>query len=130
MSALQAIEKMGIPEGLIPLSHAIIYVCMSPKSNSVIVAMNLADEDVEQTYNGAVPDHLKNYNYANEKRVKYKYPHEYGGYVKQQYLPNEIVDHVYYTPSQNGAEKSIVLPEWKTSLTKKEIKIEHNKKKN
>lgn len=113
MAALQAIEKMGIPEGLIPLSHAIIYVCMSPKSNSVITAMNLADEDVEQTFNGAVPDHLKNHNYLNEKRAKYKYPHEYGGYVDQQYLPTEIADHVYYTPSQNGAEKSIVLPEKK-----------------
>ena len=113
MAALQAVEKMGIPEGLIPLSHAIIYVCMSPKSNSVITAMNLADEDVEQTFNGAVPDHLKNHNYLNEKRAKYKYPHEYGGYVDQQYLPTEIADHVYYTPSQNGAEKSIVLPEKK-----------------
>ena len=86
---------------------------MSPKSNSVITAMGKADEDVEKTFNGAVPDHLKNYNYANEKREKYKYPHEYGGYVEQQYLPTEIKDHVYYVPSQNGSEKSIVLPESK-----------------
>lgn len=113
MSALQAIEKLGTPEGLIPLSHAIIYVCMSPKSNSVITAIELADQDVENTYNGAVPDHLKNYNYANEKREKYKYPHNYGGYVDQQYLPTEIADHVYYKPSQNGAEKSIILPDKK-----------------
>ena len=113
MSALQAIEKMGQPEGLIPLSHAIIYVCMSPKSNSVINAIHGADQDVEKTFNGAVPDHLKNYNYLNEKREKYKYPHDYGGYVKQQYLPDEIKDHVYYVPSQNGAEKSIVLPDYK-----------------
>lgn len=113
VSAMQAVKEMGIPEGLIPLSHAIIYVCMSPKSNSVITAMGKADEDVEKTFNGAVPDHLKNYNYANEKREKYKYPHEYGGYVEQQYLPTEIKDHVYYVPSQNGSEKSIVLPESK-----------------
>ncbi len=119
MSAMQAVEKMGVPEGLIPLSHAIIYVCMSPKSNSVVKAMALADEDVEKTYNGAVPDHLKNYNYANEKREKYKYPHDYGGYVKQQYLPSEIADHIYYKPGQNGAEKSIVLPEWKRSKDEK-----------
>lgn len=111
VSAMQALKEMGIPEGLIPLSHAIIYVCMSPKSNSVVTAMGLADQDVERTYNGAVPDHLKNYNYANEKREKYKYPHDYGGYVSQQYLPTEIKDHIYYIPSQNGAEKSIVLPE-------------------
>lgn len=111
VSAMQAVKEMGIPEGLIPLSHAIIYVCMSPKSNSVITAMGFADEDVEKTFNGAVPDHLKNYNYANEKREAYKYPHSYGGYVDQQYLPTEIKDHVYYIPSQNGSEKSIVLPE-------------------
>lgn len=111
VSAMQAVKEMGIPEGLIPLSHAIIYVCMSPKSNSVITAMGLADEDVEKTFNGAVPDHLKNYNYANEKREAYKYPHSYGGYVDQQYLPTEIKDHVYYIPSQNGSERSIVLPE-------------------
>ena len=118
MSALQAIEKLGAPEGLIPLSHAIIYVCMSPKSNSVITAMGLADEDVEKTYNGAVPDHLKNHNYSGEKRKKYKYPHEYGGYVEQQYLPNEIASHIYYLPSENGSEKSIMLPEWKTKFLK------------
>lgn len=111
VSAMQAVKEMGIPEGLIPLSHAIIYVCMSPKSNSVVTAMGLADEDVKKTFNGAVPDHLKNYNYANEKREAYKYPHSYGGYVDQQYLPTEIKDHVYYIPSQNGSEKSIVLPE-------------------
>ena len=91
---------------------------MSPKSNSVITAMHLADEDVEATYNGAVPDHLKNYNYANEKRKKYKYPHEYGGYVEQQYLPTEIASHVYYIPSDNGSEKSITLPQWKTKYLK------------
>ncbi len=118
MAAMQAIEKMGQPEGLIPLSHAIIYVCMSPKSNSVVMAMYKADEDVETTYTGPVPDHLKNYNYANEKREKYKYPHDFGGYVEQQYLPDEIKDHVYYTPSQNGAEKSIVLPEYKNKKRK------------
>lgn len=111
VSAMQAVKEMGIPEGLIPLSHAIIYVCMSPKSNSVITAMGKADEDVEKTFNGTVPDHLKNYNYANEKREAYKYPHDFGGYVDQQYLPTEIKDHVYYVPSQNGSEKSIVLPE-------------------
>lgn len=119
MAAMQAVEKMGIPEGLIPLSHAIIYVCMSPKSNSVVKAMALADADVEKTYNGAVPDHLKNYNYANEKREKYKYPHDYGGYVDQQYLPTEIQDSVYYFPSSNGSEKSIVLPEKKLKNAKR-----------
>lgn len=112
-SALQAYLQMGAPEGLIPLTHAIIYVCMSPKSNSVVVAMNKAKIDVEATYTGDVPAHLKNYNYMHEKREQYKYPHDYGGYVDQQYLPDEIKDHVYYIPSKNGSEASIKLPQTK-----------------
>ena len=127
MAALNAIKEMGVPEGLIPLSHAIIYVCMSPKSNSVITAMSLADIDVENTYNDAVPDHLKNYNYLNEKREAYKYPHEYGGYVEQQYLPTEIKDHVYYTHSKNGSEKNIILPENKSKEKTQNVKIKHQK---
>ena len=121
-SALTAYEKMGLPEGLLPLTHAIIYVCMSPKSNSVICAMQAAAEDVETTYNDAVPAHLKNTNYFNEKRTPYKYPHNYGGYVDQQYLPSEIADHVYYVPSTNGNEKSIVLPHQKVQNIDKNSK--------
>lgn len=117
-SAMQAYLQMGKPEGLIPLSHAIIYVCMSPKSNSVINAMHGAQEDVEKTFVGAVPNHLKNHNYLKEKRESYKYPHDYGGYVEQQYLPDEIKDHVYYIPSKNGSEASIVLPSSKQKLIK------------
>lgn len=118
-SAMQAYLQMGKPEGLIPMSHAIIYICMSPKSNSVISAMQSAQEDVEKTFVGSVPNHLKNYNYLNEKRAKYKYPHDYGGFVEQQYLPDEIKDHVYYIPSQNGSEASIKLPENKLKNIKK-----------
>lgn len=73
--------------------------------------MTLAQEDVEKTFIGSVPNHLKNYNYLNEKRAKYKYPHDFGGWVEQQYLPDEIKDHVYYIPSKNGSEASIKLPE-------------------
>lgn len=119
-SAMQAYLQMGVPEGLIPLSHAIIYVCMSPKSNSVVVAMHLAQDDAEKTYTGSVPDHLKNYNYLGEKREKYKYPHDFGGYVEQQYLPDEIKNNVYYTPSKNGSEASIILPESKRKNLKKD----------
>jgi len=114
-SALTAYESMGVPEGLIPLTHAVIYVAMSPKSNSVINAMHSAQDDVQATYSDAVPVHLKNTNYNHEKRKAYKYPHDYGGYVQQQYLPDEIKDHVYYVPSKNGAEKTIT-----TSKIKKE----------
>ena len=67
------------------------------------------------------------HHYLNEKRAKYKYPHEYGGYVDQQYLPNEIKDHVYYIPSQNGSEKNIVLPDNKTNKKVQNVKIKHQK---
>ncbi len=119
-SAMQAYLQMGSPEGLLPLSHAIIYICMSPKSNSVVTAMNKAKADVDLTYTGDVPAHLKNYNYLSEKREKYKYPHDYGGYVNQQYLPDEIKDHVYYVPSKNGSEASIKLPDYKQNNIKEE----------
>ncbi len=115
-AAMQAYLQMGKPEGLIPLSHAIIYVCMSPKSNSVITAMQLAQADVENTFVGSVPAHLKNHNYMNEKRAEYKYPHEFGGFVEQQYLPDEIKDHIYYIPSKNGSEASIKLPTSKQTI--------------
>ena len=111
VSALTALQNMGVPEGLIPLSHAIIYVCNSEKSNSVVKAMAKAKEDAVKLYNDDVPAHLKNSVYAGdeEKRLsrQYLYPHDFGGYCKQQYLPDSIKDHVYYEPSENGEEKNI-----------------------
>ena len=108
-SAMFALEKMGVPEGLIPLTHAIIYVCEAEKSNSVIVALEKAREDAEKYADLKVPNHLKNHPSTNaDGHGGYKYPHSYGGYVKQQYLPDEIKDHIYYTPLANGREKNIV----------------------
>lgn len=106
-SALQIIKEIGFPEANIPLSHAIIYVCEAPKSNSVIVAMNLAKQDASKI-NDDVPSHLKNNdNLDSENPNGYKYPHNFGGFVKQQYLPNSIKDKIYYTPSKNGEEANI-----------------------
>ena len=108
-SAMYALEKMGVPEGLIPLSHAIIYVCEAEKSNSVITAMHMAEEDAVNFTDNKVPNHLKNHPSTNlDGHGKYKYPHEYGGYCKQQYMPDSLKDRVYYTPSQNGREKNLV----------------------
>lgn len=111
VSALTALQNMGVPEGLIPLSHAIIYVCNSEKSNSVIKAMDGAREDAKKCFNDDVPAHLKNSVYASDKEKElsshYLYPHDYGGYCEQQYLPNALKDRVYYVPSDNGEEKII-----------------------
>lgn len=105
--ALIAVKNMGLPEGNIPLSHAIIYVCEAPKSNSVITAMGLAQADVKNCNYDAVPDHLKNHS-VHTKTPKYKYPHDFGGYVYQQYMPKGLEDRVYYRPSENGREKGLV----------------------
>lgn len=108
-SAMYAVEKMGAPEGLIPLSHAIIYVCEAEKSNSVIKAMNLAREDAINLNDNIVPNHLKNHPSTNsDGHGKYKYPHDFGGYVKQQYMPDSLKDRIYYQPSQNGREKNLI----------------------
>lgn len=108
-SAMYAVEKLGIPEGLIPLTHAIIYVCEAEKSNSVIKALNMAQEDAEKNTDNKVPNHLKNHPSTNkDAHGKYKYPHDYGGYVKQQYMPDSLKDRVYYVPSKNGREKNLI----------------------
>ena len=110
-SALVAFEKMGLPEGMLPLCEAIIYVCEAEKSNSVVVAMDMAGEDAVKVKDDTVPPHVKNAVYGSkedkELAKKYKYPHTYGGYVEQQYLPDSLKDRVYYTPSDNGYEKTV-----------------------
>lgn len=108
-SAMYALEKMGVPEGLIPLTHAIIYVCEAEKSNSVINALHMAEEDALNSTDNKVPNHLKNHPSTNaDGHGKYKYPHNYGGYCKQQYMPDSLKDRVYYIPSQNGREKNLI----------------------
>ena len=110
-SAMTAFEKMGLPEGLLPLSEAIIYVCEAEKSNSVVVAMDMAGEDALKATDDAVPPWVKNAVYGSKEDKKlasqYKYPHDYGGYVEQQYLPNGLKNRVYYRPSDNGYEKTV-----------------------
>ena len=112
-SAMYAVEKMGVPEGLIPLSHAIIYACEAEKSNSVVVAMNAAKQDAENVRDDVVPNHLKNHPSINGPKTKYKYPHDYGGYVKQQYLPDKLKDKIYYVPGENGKEKNMIRKKFK-----------------
>lgn len=113
-SAMYALEKMGQPEGLIPLTHAIIYVCEAEKSNSVIKALRMAEEDAVNFTDNKVPNHLKNHPSTNaDGHGNYKYPHDYGGYVKQQYMPDSLKDRVYYVPSANGREKNLIRKKFK-----------------
>lgn len=110
-SALYALEKIGYPEAMIPLSEAIIYVCEAEKSNSVVEAMYAAKRDARETRDDNIPAYLKDSSYGGEEDKansrKYKYPHDYGGYVEQQYLPDSLKDRVYYTPGNNGYENEV-----------------------
>jgi len=110
-SALYAYERMGAPEGLIPLSHAIVYVCEAEKSNSVIEAMHSAQRAAREIRDDDIPPYLKDNSFGDKQTkaqsLNYKYPHNYGGYVEQQYLPNSLKDTVFYKPLDNGYEKKV-----------------------
>lgn len=112
-SAMFALEKTGYPEGLIPLSNAIIYVCEAPKSYSVKNAMLAAQKDAREVRDDdGVPPYLKDNTFGDAKTkaqsANYKFPHDYsGGYVDQQYLPDKLKDRVYYIPTDYGYERTV-----------------------
>ncbi len=106
--ALNSCEKVGMPECNLTLAHAIIYVCEAEKSNSVLNAMHAADDDARNHPEATVPNHLKNHPTGySDGHKKYLYPHNFGGYVKQQYLPDVLKDRVYYVPGKNGKEANL-----------------------
>lgn len=109
VSAMNAVEKLGAPEGLIPLNEAIIYVSVCPKSNSVVLAMEKAKNEAINLNKMTIPTYLLNSYQSNDAKNSYKYPHDYGGWVEQSYLPEEIAHFRFYIPSQNGKEKVIIL---------------------
>ena len=110
-SAMYALEKIGYPEARIPLAEAIIYVCEAEKSNSVVEAMYAAIADAKEVRDDTIPPYLKDTSYGSKEdkaiSKQYKYPHNYGGYVEQQYLPDSLKDKVYYIPSDRGYEKEV-----------------------
>ena len=109
ISALTSCKELGMPECNLTLSHAIIYLCEAEKSNSVYVAMSKAKEDAELYKNARVPNHLKNHPTGyDDGHGMYKYPHDFGGYVKQQYLPDELRTKIYYIPKDNGRERGLI----------------------
>jgi len=103
LAAIQAAERLGFPEARIPLSQAVIELCLSPKSNSSITAVDSALSDINAGNIGQIPDYLKDGHYSGAKKlgraIGYKYPHNYdNGYVAQQYLPDKLKNREYYTP--------------------------------
>ena len=122
-SAMYALEKIGYPEAMIPLTEAIIYVCEAPKSNTVVMARDAAVKDATTVRDDSgVPPYLKDNSFGSKEdkaqSAKYKYPHNYGGYVEQQYLPDSLKDRIYYTPTDIGYEATV-----------KEIRAKKGKKK-
>lgn len=107
-SACAEYERMGIKEGSLPLAHAIIYVCTAPKSNSVVMARDSVMKTIAERADNRVPEHLLNRDTVDgHEKPAYIYPHDLGGYAKQQYLPDSLKDEVFYRPSHNGHEKEI-----------------------
>lgn len=104
--------QLGLPEARTPLADAVVLLCTSPKSNSAYNGINTAMEDVRAGKIGRVPKHLQNAHYeAESKKLSgakgYKYPHNYKKhYVKQQYLPDELVGTVYYEFADNKNEQA------------------------
>ena len=108
VSAMTALQNIGLPEARIPLSQAILYICNAPKSNSVEHALMLASEDAIANPEKQVPAHLADKSFPRDTEspdaTPYKYPHNYGGWVEQQYLPDGLTDRQYYFPSGNGQD--------------------------
>ncbi|MFI3174496.1 MAG: replication-associated recombination protein A [Bacillota bacterium] len=110
VSAMQAVQFIGMPEGRIPLAQAVTYVATAPKSNAAYLAIDQALADVRAIPIKQVPPHLKDAHYSGAKKlghgVDYLYAHDYPShYVKQQYLPDELVGRTYYNLTEQGIER-------------------------
>jgi putative ATPase len=107
LAAIETSERIGFPEARIPLANAVIELCLSPKSNSAVIAISEALSDIQKGNIGEVPDHLRDAHYKGAKElgrgIGYLYPHDYeSGWVPQQYLPNKIKNKQYYHPKKTG----------------------------
>ncbi len=102
IAAIEAAERVGLPEARIPLGTIVTEMALSPKSNSAHLALDEAIEDIEKGNTGNVPNHIK----TDSK--EYLYPHDYpNSYVYQEYLPKKLKGKKYYHPKTTGYEKNI-----------------------
>lgn len=112
VNASMAVERIGMPEAQIILSHAATYVACAPKSNAACEAIFAAKAEIEKSGNLPVPAHLQDAHYKGAAKLGhgtgYKYAHDYPNhYVEQQYLPYELTGKKFYEPSWNGYEEKI-----------------------
>ena len=111
-SAANALQFVGLPEGRIILSEAVIYLACAPKSNSAYMAIDTALADLRNGKAAPVPKHLRDSHYKGAAKlghgIGYEYAHDFPKHFsRQQYLPDEIKDKVFYRASDNGYEKQI-----------------------
>ena len=108
-AACQAALSLGMPEARLPLAYAVVDLATSPKSNSTYLAINEAIKDLDEMTSMQIPPHILNKELKSGK-YEYKYPHDYeNGYVDQQYLPDELIDKIYYKPKMTGSyERNII----------------------
>ena len=112
VAAADAVQYVGMPEGRIPLAEAVVYLATAPKSNASYLALDAAIADVRAGRIGRVPGHLRDAHYAGAKKLGhgkgYRYSHDSElGVVQQQYLPDELRDTRYYTPTEHGNERDV-----------------------
>lgn len=101
-AAINAAERVGLPEARIPLGTIVAEMALSPKSNTAHIALDMALSDIEKGNVGSIPSHIKT------DSETYKYPHDYkGAYVVQQYLPDKLKNQKYYVPKDIGYEKQL-----------------------
>ncbi|WP_214109022.1 replication-associated recombination protein A [Acrocarpospora catenulata] len=109
VAAAQAVEFIGLPEGRINLTQAVLHCALAPKSNAVVKAIGAAVDDVRRGAIGHVPAHLRDAHYPGARKLGhgagYQYPHDFEhGLVKQEYAPAELRERRYYEPTTHGAE--------------------------
>lgn len=112
VSAAQAVERIGMPEARIILAQAATYLASAPKSNASYLAVDRALSCIREKKTAPVPVHLQDSHYKGSEKIGhglgYLYAHNYPNhYVKQQYLPEELGDEVFYEPTEIGYEKKI-----------------------
>ena len=108
-AAAQAVEFVGLPEVQLNLAHAVVYLANCPKSNSVTLGIGAARRDVTDFPAGAVPAHLRDAHYRGAAALGhgegYQYPHDHpGGWIAQEYRPDEVRDRVYWQPTGRGRD--------------------------
>lgn len=109
-ACVQAADMVGLPEAAINMAQAVVLLASAPKSNASCMALEAAMHDIKTRKIDDVPPHLKDSHYKGANDLGYgqgyKYPHAFGGYVEQQYLPDNLYKEgvKYYKPTENGSE--------------------------